>query len=161
VVTGLMQAALLSPVAPLEFEGEWRLERVLTDRVDRQQLRAFGTAVITPLTDTSLTWVESGVLDTGGQQVSFRRHLTLAATAAATWWVNFSDGRPFHPFVLDQELRHHCGQDLYLGRITRPTARTTWKTVWHAHGPRKDFTSTTIYYQRPHTRQSHRTGLPL
>ncbi len=53
------------------------------------------------------------------------------------WWMTFADGRPFHPWVLGEQVIHPCAEDTYRGLIERPGADELIIT-WQVDGPAKD-----------------------
>jgi hypothetical protein len=68
--------------------------------------------------------------------------------AADGWLVEFPDGRPFHPLVLDEPVEHACGNDRYDGeyRLTDPD---TLEVRWRVTGPEKDLEIEATYRRSP------------
>ena len=91
-----------------------------------------------------LRWRESGELREhgGGYATSFERELRLVPRGD-TWWVQFADGRDFHP-VLHGDFLHECGRDTYSGNLEiRPDS--SFRLTWHVSGPAKRYHMVTEY----------------
>lgn len=131
---------------PTDLCGRWRFNRVIEDHRTDQRLHATGIAEINSISDRLFRWTESGFLHEPQRRIAISRHLQIISTTedSIQWWVLFPDGRRFYPLILNQDLHHECGDDLYQGRIT-PFTATKWELRWQASGPLKDFIPTTTY----------------
>jgi hypothetical protein len=94
-----------------------------------------GTAVIEP-DDGGYTWRETGTVTWDGRSVAAFRNLALRREDGR-WWMTFADGRPFHPWLLDEPVIHPCAADTYRGVITRP-GEDELTITWLVDGPAKD-----------------------
>lgn len=127
-----------------DFEGAWRLERRIDDRLGRPA-RYRGRATFRR-DGSALVYDEAGWLDPveGPPLRATRRYRWTGGPLVA---VAFSDGRPFHTFDLSRprpEARHLCGADLYAVRYDF-TLWPAWTAAWRVTGPRKDLTLTSRY----------------
>ncbi|MCE8419963.1 DUF6314 family protein [Rhodovulum sulfidophilum] len=127
-----------------DFEGSWRLERRIDDRLTGQVLRLTGRAVFTPDGDdpgAGLVYDETGRLEIPGQApaVATRRYLWRARQAEGLE-VFFEDGRFFHLIApgARPEARHDCTPDLYRVRYDF-SAWPCWSSFWEVRGPRKNY----------------------
>jgi hypothetical protein len=121
--------------SPDRLVGRWAIARELDDRTSGQAGRFSGELIITA-DDAGFAWHEQGTLTWGGQARAATRDLTIRSTDDG-WWVCFTDGRPFHPLLVDVPLVHPCGADTYRGRIESPTDAELIIT-WTVSGPAKD-----------------------
>jgi uncharacterized protein DUF6314 len=94
-----------------------------------------------------LRWTEEGRLRFGGHDGPAGRRLAVVP-AGGGWLVKFADGRPFHPLVLDEPVRHACGEDRYDGRY-RLRDPDTLEVRWRVTGPSKDLEIETTYRRVP------------
>lgn len=155
--TSSTAAGAAAPAEPTDLLGRWRLDRWIdVDRTGERWCVA-GEAELARTTDGRVRWSEHGELRRrdGGSRVAPDptpvRRLLWVEHRGDGWWVTFEDGRDFHPWVVDQQLRHPCGPDLYLGWITVSVfARVDpgWTVTWRCRGPDKDY--------RMHTRHTRR-----
>jgi hypothetical protein len=60
------------------------------------------------------------------------------------WWVNFADGRPFHPWRPTDWVDHPCRGDVYRGLVTF-AGPDAWQTEWQLRGPSKEQRITTQF----------------
>lgn len=137
--------ATATEAGPLALIGSWSLSRVVTDRLTPSSGAADGVLQIRQ-DGSGLSWEETGRLRVGRHHGSFSRTYRLAGTAEG-WWVQFADGRPFHPWVLGEELRHDCRADRYIGRIqlAEVDRRLVMTTDWAVTGPHKDQRISTVF----------------
>ena len=119
---------------PGPLVGLWRLDRRLIDRRRGAHGCFHGQLSITGV-DGAFDWYESGELHWGGRVTPASRRLILR-TGQDGWEMTFSDGRLFHPWLLDHDLTHPCGADLYVGRIV--AAHDRMRFTWRVTGPAKD-----------------------
>ncbi len=94
-----------------------------------------GIAVIEPDAD-GYAWRETGTVAWDGHAVPAFRNLALRRPVDQ-WWMTFADGRPFHPWQLDEPVFHPCVADVYRGVIARPSDDELLIT-WLVSGPSKD-----------------------
>jgi len=94
-----------------------------------------------------LRWTEHGHLRFGAHDGPAARRLAIVP-AGSGWLVEFADGRPFHPLVLDRPVEHLCGGDRYDGeyRLLDPD---TLVVRWRVTGPAKDLEIETTYRRAP------------
>jgi hypothetical protein len=133
---------------PTRLCGAWRLTRRVVDRASGVAGMVAGQLIIRPV-GRRLSWQESGLFSwrVGGRTagvppsalrtVSISRQLFLAETGGS-WGMTFSDGRPFHPWILDRAVVHPCAEDTYSGLIRVDESGTRMRTLWDVIGPAKD-----------------------
>ena len=129
-----------------DFQGDWQLDRVITDRLGTMNGRLSGVATLTG-NDAQMAYDETGrlTLATGSVMAATRGYLwTFKATRVV---VRFADGADFHAFVPDGQAigtTHLCGEDLY--DVTYDFRDwPVWTATWSVKGPRKDYTSVSRY----------------
>lgn len=126
---------------PADFAGQWRIGRVITDRLTGRTSRFDGQAGLTAAGDGALAYAETGQLQLAGAapMTATRRYLWQFAGAQVD--VRFADGRPFHSFapgMTGPGTDHPCGEDLY--RVAYDfSAWPRWSARWDVRGPRKDY----------------------
>jgi len=118
---------------PGDLVGEWTLTRRLVDRRAGQFGRAYGTLTIAPA-GPDLRWSEVAELHWAGHIVPVTRNLHINRIEGE-WWTTFTDGRPFHPWRLDEPVVHPCAADTYRGRLT--LAGDELRVLWDVTGPTK------------------------
>ncbi len=129
-----------------DFEGEWRLSRVIDDRLAGRVGRLDGRAAFRP-EGGALVYREEGVLRLPGQPPLTAAQSHVWRDEGALVAVFFADGRPFHRFDPSgtvAEARHDCAPDLYLVRYDFG-GWPVWSTQWTVAGPRKDQVLSTRY----------------
>ena len=87
--------------------GRWTVRRRLLDRRAGGAGEFTGTATFAP-DGAGLRWTEDGRLRFGAHDGPAARRLAIVP-AGSGWLVEFADGRPFHPLVLDRPVEHQCG----------------------------------------------------
>lgn len=130
-----------------DFAGDWRLERVLSDRLGAMNGVLAGTATLTRDGGAGLIYDEVGALTlaSGAALRAERRYLWDCMKDQIA--VFFADGAPFHTFTphgLSSGTAHLCGADLY--NVTydfRDWPR--WQASWDVRGPKKDYASVSRY----------------
>ena len=124
-----------------DFEGHWRIDRVLTDHRDGRHGRLAGQAAFTRCA-AGLRYAEDGVLrmDNAADLTARQSYIWVEDTAGLA--VQFSDGRPFHR--LETAAQHFCAPDAYRVQYEF-SAWPQWMATWRVTGPRKDYTSVTHY----------------
>ncbi len=125
---------------PPDLLGVWRLERRVEDHLAGGDVDVVGTTVL-ELVEDRVRWHERGLLrraDGTGSPSEVHRTL-YAVPRDGAWWVDFDDGRPFHPWSPGVEVEHPCGRDLYRG-LVEVDAPDRWRVTWHCTGPAKDYT---------------------
>ena len=130
-----------------DFEGDWQIERVITDRLLQQNGTLTGRAQFRRSGPDTLEYAEEGALQMGdGPKMEARRSYRWQFGPDQVH-VMFDDGRAFHSFVPSGYAHgtdHPCGDDDYAVRydfIPWPQ----WRTVWLVSGPRKDYSSVTTF----------------
>lgn len=132
---------------PRELLGTWTLRRRVVDRVTGLVGTVHGTLEISQSAG-SLLWAEAGRfvwrMPAPGaghwepvRSAEVSRSLRLAP-ADGQWWMQFADGRPFHPWRPGQEVEHPCGADLYRGGVATDRGSTRMRTIWDVSGPDTD-----------------------
>jgi hypothetical protein len=130
-----MTASEIAPEDASTFAGEWVLTRHLQDRRADRTGTADGRLTLA-WSGPALSWYEQGTVLWGGRRFAFSRTYALAQGPDG-WWVDFADGRPFHPWRPGLWVEHPCGPDLYRGLVTVEDA-DHWSTVWEVTGPQTD-----------------------
>lgn len=131
------------------FQGDWRIQRRIDDRLSGRPGRFEGMARLTPEGD-GLRYREEGRLWLGDGPgfPAHRSYLWLRGDTAIE--VRFEDGRPFHAFRPEGRAPgtdHPCGRDLY--RVTYDfTGWPIWSSEWIVTGPAKDYVMTSVH-ERP------------
>lgn len=124
-----------------QFEGRWRLERLIKDRRNETDGRLTGEARFTRTAEDAFHYEEEGMLDYGNAtpMAATRRYLWRAGEEGIE--VLFEDGRPFHQIALDRLMpddNHHCDPDVYhVSYDFRDWPK--WRSIWRVVGPSKDY----------------------
>jgi hypothetical protein len=120
---------------PQELVGRWVLRRRVADRVAGQQGTVRGQLVVVA-DGGGLRWEERGTLRWAGVDHPVHRTYLLRERADG-WWVEFEDGRPFHPWRPGVAVAHPCRADVYTGLVSVDGAARV-RTLWDVRGPGKD-----------------------
>ena len=139
----------MTPPDLWSFEGVWRLERRIEDRLAPGPARigqAQGQAVLARDGD-GLVYDERVTLHLPGQRPieGTRRYLWTAVAGGIA--VRFADGRAFHQITLGAgapEAAHWCAPDQYDVRYDF-THWPRWTSRWDVRGPRKNYMMQTDY----------------
>ncbi|WP_425090991.1 DUF6314 family protein [Tropicimonas sp. S265A] len=138
-----MQDSHTGPVSLASFEGMWRVQRRIEDRLGTPA-RFEGEAHFTPIPE-GLAYSETGRMHVGSQAFSATRGYIWRATGAgiSVW---FDEARFFHSFTLGLSAvsSHHCAPDQYDVRYVFD-AWPVWTSDWRVRGPRKDYRMVTEY----------------
>lgn len=129
---------------PATLVGDWRLSRVVDDRLAGLRSTVAGRLSIEAHAPGRLRWTERGVWHLDGRDHEVRRTLWLVRDEsgdAGAWWVRFEDGREFHPWAPGGLVVHPCGADTYRGVVSGTPDR--WTVEWDVSGPAKDYRMTT------------------
>lgn len=120
--------------------GDWRVERLFTDRQTGKRNEFAGSATFT-VDGTSLLFEEqiNTVLDDyeGVSTQSYRYAFPQSGQAD----VEFRDGREFHSLNLTSgicHVQHQCEPDTYDG-VFRSVTEHEWRVRWKVTGPRKHY----------------------
>ena len=134
-----------------DFEGHWTLKRQITDHLGQMSGTMAGSATFRARPEGALNYQEEGTmtLASGGAFAATRRYRWCADGKDIA--VFFDDGAPFHQFRPDGLTRgttHLCGEDTYnvaydFGAWPR------WSATWQVTGPRKEYTSESLFVPRP------------
>lgn len=118
---------------------------MIEDRLADQRGIFTGIAAFTGEGPT-LLYSEDGTLTLGQN--------TMQASRRYGWQIDGSKvrvthefGEPFHDFIIINDMAtaaHLCGDDTYYGEY-KFYFPDRWQVVWTVSGPRKDYTSTTLY----------------
>ena len=133
---------------PTDLLGTWLLTRTVDDRRAGEHRDVRGSASLELVAPGRVRWHEQGMMTWAGTTVPVERTLYVERGGAG-WVVYFSDGRPFHPWVVGRPVDHPCSPDHYRGLVEvegDPVVR--WTVVWHALGPEKDYVLTTTHSDR-------------
>lgn len=130
------------PVSPVDLLGTWELRRVVDDRLAGRRRDVRGTAVLELESPDRVRWSETGTMSWDGREVAVERTL-FVVRASDAWFVEFSDGRPFHPWAVGRRVEHPCAPDHYVGLIE--LVEDGWTVEWRATGPEKDYVMTTVH----------------
>jgi hypothetical protein len=125
---------------PRELVGTWALQRWIDDRHEGTTHRVDGVLELSRDVE-GLRWEEALVWHRPDGDVEAHRVLLLRLTDDG-WWVRFADGRDFHPWRPGESVTHPCRPDTYTGVVEGSVER--WTVVWHASGPAKDYTMTSV-----------------
>ncbi|WP_408607874.1 DUF6314 family protein [Acidimangrovimonas sediminis] len=130
-----------------EFEGVWRIDRSIEDRLAGQAGRFEGRAVLAPDGPGALVYDEEGRLTLGNApaMVATRRYFWRAEAGRIA--LSFADGRPFHTFDPGETAPaafHDCAPDAYAVRYDF-SDWPVWRAVWEVRGPRKDYRMESLY----------------
>ncbi len=134
-------------LGPNDFLGVWRLSRQIDDRFGGTAGTFVGTARFAQVGPQQLDYAEEG-------QIRFGDGPTLTANRHYQWHfrsdmvdVRFADGAAFHGFVPQGQVDgtdHPCGDDHYQVAYDF-TDWPRWRATWRVTGPRKDYTSVSVY----------------
>ncbi|GAB6986027.1 DUF6314 family protein [Nocardioides pyridinolyticus] len=126
--------------------------REIDDRLAGERRDVRGSATLALEAPGRVRWSEEGTMTWGDRSVPVSRTL-YAVLVDDAWWVEFSDGRPFHPWGVDERVTHPCAPDTYVGLIEvggrrdgEPVER--WTVEWRATGPEKDYVMRTVHSGR-------------
>ncbi|MFS8044627.1 DUF6314 family protein [Rhizobium sp. BR 314] len=122
------------------FLGTWEVKRRIIDRFNRTRITFEGQALVTPV-----QFEEHG--DTRSDHVTLRSSRTYQLDDTdGDLVVRFPNLSEFIRIGEDasQHVVHHCGPDLYRGRLFFRTS-DVWAEMWHVRGPRKNYLSLAHY----------------
>jgi hypothetical protein len=127
-----------SPVGtnPAALVGEWALERRVSDRRLRRHGRVDGVLSVASDGD-GFSWTEHGTLCWDGRTLAVTRTLGVHRLDGS-WWMTFSDGRPFHPWQPGRAVIHPCAADTYAGVVDVDASGDVLRVLWVVTGPAKD-----------------------
>jgi len=131
-------SAGISRLSP--FLGAWEVKRRIIDRFNRSLVTFEGQAFVTPV-----QFEEHG--DTRSDHVTLRSsRIYRLDDAGGDLIVRFPDLSEFIRIGAgaSQRVAHHCGPDLYRGRLFFRTS-DAWAEMWHVRGPRKNYLSLAHY----------------
>jgi hypothetical protein len=114
--------------------GRWVLRRRVADRATGRHGTVRGELTVIP-DGEGFRWAEAGVLRWAGADRPVSRTYVLRERGGG-WWVEFADGRPFHPWRPGEWVTHPCRADVYTGLVTVDGDRI--RTLWDVRGPGKD-----------------------
>lgn len=122
------------------FHGAWSVRRSIVDLRNGLRSSFEGAATITPD-----RFEENGEMLSGGARLKSARMYRLAYSDSGVS-VRFADARDFVEIGDGalQPLLHHCGEDIYDGRLAFLTINR-WVEIWRVSGPRKDYRSFATY----------------
>lgn len=122
------------------FQGSWRVRRTIIDRLNSANMRFEGEAFITPM-----QFEEHGDLVSGGTILRSSRTYRFDSSGDELV-VRFPDLSEFVRLTPEptQRLVHHCGADLYRGRVIFRSP-DLWAETWVVVGPRKNYRSVALY----------------
>ncbi|NLS19669.1 hypothetical protein HGP16_24335 [Rhizobium sp. P40RR-XXII] len=131
-------SAGISRLSP--FLGTWEVKRRIIDRFNRSLITFEGQAFVTPV-----QFEEHG--DMRSEQATLRSSRTyrlddvdddlVVRFPNLSEFIRIGEGA-------SQRVTHHCGPDLYRGRLFFRTS-DAWAEMWHVHGPRKSYLSLAHY----------------
>ncbi|MEL6520199.1 MAG: DUF6314 family protein [Pseudomonadota bacterium] len=140
----------------LDFEGTWRLERVIEDRRQKSSSTLIGSATLTrcekdssPELSDRLRYAEEGELKIADQPpLTASRTYYWTRGQDAQIAVTFDAGEEFHAFSLNRtmpEASHLCPPDMYY--VTYDFGKwPRWSAEWRVQGPRKSYRMRSDYY---------------
>lgn len=130
--------AVIEPADPRSLVGQWRFERVVTDRLADEVIEVDGVVEFSLADEGSVRWAEQGTMHRAGVDLPVSRELVVVHRDDG-WMVTFADGRDFHPWSPGTQVVHLCGDDTYVGLVERDVDGPRWQVRWQATGPRKDY----------------------
>ncbi len=129
----------------------WCFQRQIVHRDTGQVANMHGTvswqAPAQPDALTTLRYCEMGVIQMAHYTGKASQTYRYAFASDSISEVYFSDGRFFYTLDLTTghcEIRHVCGEDIYDG-VFEAVSETTYQQTWRVMGPRKDYTSHTVF----------------
>ena len=128
-----------------DFEGRWALKRHIEDRKTGVPVTLIGGAQIEQ-EPHGARYLEKGLLTIGETKVEAVRVYHWRTDENGEISVYFEDGRFFHRIGHGDHPRasHPCSPDLYEGAYDF-SLWPEWRLTWHVSGPRKDYTSITVF----------------
>ncbi len=132
-----------------DFEGSWRLERLIRDARAGQIVQADGSAVLRRAGD-GLVYDETVTLRIPGQPAMTGTRRYLWRDAGGRIAIHFADERYFHALHLGQaraEDHHDCPPDSYDAQYDF-SGWPRWTVRWKVSGPRKSYEMETKYTLR-------------
>ncbi len=132
---------------PTDFVGQWQVHRQIADRISGQDSVFQGICTFYAMERDRLDYVEAGKIRIGGgpQMTANRRYQWHFEADRVD--VRFGGGAAFHQFVPAGRVQgsdHPCGDDHYRVHYDF-VGWPVWQAVWTVTGPRKDYTSTSIF----------------
>lgn len=132
---------------PPDLQGSWTLRRRVADRSTGLVGTVAGELRIT-VEAGHVAWTETGRFEwthpgpVPGQwlprrSAPIRRELRLAPVDGQ-WWMQFADGRAFHPWRPGRPVDHPCAADHYRGLVQIDLDGRGMRTVWDVTGPTKE-----------------------
>lgn len=134
------------PITLAQFAGQWSIDRCLEDRLADRVGHYAGTALFIWKED-ALSYSETGELKFPDQPALSARQEYLWRAVGPNVRVSFTDGRPFHEFVLsgsEATASHWCDPDRY-SVLYRFSDWPEWTATWIVRGPWKDYVSVTRF----------------
>lgn len=135
---------------PVDLLGTWDLVREVDDRLAGERRDVRGSATLALEAPGRVRWSEEGTMRWGGRSVPVSRTLYVVLVDGE-WWVEFSDGRRFHPWGVGERVTHPCAPDTYVGLVgvhLDGDAVDRWTVEWRATGPEKDYVMHTVHSGR-------------
>jgi len=127
----------------LFFKGTWQMLRIIENVREGVIGEFWGDATFRDSED-GLSCTETGVLRFRGHDYLASRDSIWVFPGGGRIEVRYSDGRPFHDFVVDvPEAVQLCGADRY--EVSYSFGEDSWLSRWTVSGPGKDYTMTTRY----------------
>ena len=122
------------------LQGQWRLDRMITDFSCAQTSKFEGTVDFVKESDEVLFYREKGSLSVGNWQGEGYRNYRYQFESSHVANVYFDDGRLFYILNLTDtdttQFQHQCGDDLYEGDMR--IHQDSFGIDWRIRGPRKD-----------------------
>lgn len=143
---------------PTALLGAWTFTRVIDDHLAGDEKRVVGRCEFAVATGGRIRWSETGTLYSANLELPVMRTSYLEPRGAG-WFVTFEDGRDFHPWAPGEPVVHHCGADLYAGRVSAPGPEG-FTVRWRVTGPKKDYTMTTALTREMTTALTREWRLP-
>lgn len=132
-----------------DFLGDWTINRRVRDDLSGLTYRFLGSLNVSWQDESKQSDVE--VVETG--VITFE-HSTLNANRRSRWRqhgesidVYYDTGLHFHDFHTREEtcdVRHECGDDVYLGRYCFRNW-PEWRLNWRVNGPKKGYRMVSVY----------------
>ncbi len=133
-------------LSAVDFEGNWRIQREITDMRILESGTLEGEAHFTAK-ENGLLYHERGMLRfAGGAPVLAERSYQWSFQDDEVF-VAYADGTPFHCFArvgAPVATPHLCGEDMYRGLYSF-VRFPQWQVTWTVKGPRKNYRSVTQY----------------
>lgn len=134
----------------------WQFKRTITHHADPQIAQIEGTLTFFLITKSDdqcrYLYCEKGVISQGAYAGPIEQTYEFLFKPDGLAQVYFKNGGFFYCLDLtlgQASITHQCGDDTYLGQV-EVHSQTQHQYIWHVKGPRKNYTSHTIFSRISH-----------